>query len=170
MHSKVIQKWNFLIGRALKIHFQPEIFILNGFSNQLRDFLILDKIFVLDNLNIVLDKKYFVQADGRSICLLWTSSIVKLSKMLLKFIFYYTTIKQGYEMKWWQGNREYFGISFFSWGKVAYIQQYFTFQKGPLRLSRDSTYAVNLQKLQKIDNWKPTNFDREYIAIFNLRW
>ena len=31
------------------------------------DFLTLDKIFVLDNLNIVLDKKYFVQADGRGI-------------------------------------------------------------------------------------------------------
>ena len=29
------------------------------------DFLTLDKIFVLDNLNIVLDKKYFVQADGQ---------------------------------------------------------------------------------------------------------
>ena len=28
-------------------------------------FLTLDKIFVLDNLNIVLDKKYFVRADGR---------------------------------------------------------------------------------------------------------
>ena len=25
----------------------------------------MDKIFVLDNFNIVLDKKYFVQADGR---------------------------------------------------------------------------------------------------------
>ena len=31
------------------------------------DFLTLDKIFVLDNLNIVLDKKYFVRADGRGI-------------------------------------------------------------------------------------------------------
>ena len=27
----------------------------------------MDKIFVLDNLNIVLDKKYFVRADGRGI-------------------------------------------------------------------------------------------------------
>ena len=33
------------------------------------DFLTLDKIFVLDNLNIVLDKKYFVQADGQGIYL-----------------------------------------------------------------------------------------------------
>ena len=29
------------------------------------DFLTLDKIFVLDNFNIVLDKKYFVQVDGQ---------------------------------------------------------------------------------------------------------
>ena len=41
--------------------------ILNNFGNQKMDFLTLDKIFVLDNLNIVLDKKYFVQADGRGI-------------------------------------------------------------------------------------------------------
>ena len=31
------------------------------------DFLTLDKIFVLDNFNIIVDKKYFVQADGRGI-------------------------------------------------------------------------------------------------------
>ena len=31
------------------------------------DFLTLDKIFVLDNFNIVVDKIYFVQADGRGI-------------------------------------------------------------------------------------------------------
>ena len=31
------------------------------------DFLTLDKFFVLDNFNIVLDKKYFVRADGRGI-------------------------------------------------------------------------------------------------------
>ena len=31
------------------------------------DFLTLDKIFVLDNFNIVLDKKYFVRADGQGI-------------------------------------------------------------------------------------------------------
>ena len=29
----------------------------------------MDKIFVLDNFNIVLDKKYFVRADGRGISL-----------------------------------------------------------------------------------------------------
>ena len=39
--------------------------ILTNFGNQKMDFLTLDKIFVLDNLNIVLDKKYFVRADGR---------------------------------------------------------------------------------------------------------
>ena len=27
----------------------------------------MDKVFVLDNFNIVLDKKYFVRADGRGI-------------------------------------------------------------------------------------------------------
>ena len=31
------------------------------------DFLTPNKIFVLDNLNIVLDKKYFVRADGQGI-------------------------------------------------------------------------------------------------------
>ena len=43
--------------------------ILNNFGNQKMDFLTLDKIFVLDNLNIVLDKKYFVRADGQGIYL-----------------------------------------------------------------------------------------------------
>ena len=33
--------------------------------NQKMDFLTLDKTFVLENFNIVLDKKYFVQADGQ---------------------------------------------------------------------------------------------------------
>ena len=41
--------------------------ILNNFGNQKMDFLTMDKIFVLDNMNIVLDKKYFVRADGRGI-------------------------------------------------------------------------------------------------------
>ena len=41
--------------------------ILNNLENQKMDFLTLDKIFVLDNLNIVLDKKYFVWAEGRGI-------------------------------------------------------------------------------------------------------
>ena len=40
---------------------------MHGFWKQKRDFLTLDKIFVLDNFNIVLDKKYFVQADRRGI-------------------------------------------------------------------------------------------------------
>ena len=41
--------------------------ILNNFGNQKMDFLTMDKIFVLDNFKIVLDKKYFVRADGRGI-------------------------------------------------------------------------------------------------------
>ena len=39
--------------------------ILNIFGNQKMDFLTLDKIFVLDNFCIVMDKKHFVQVDGR---------------------------------------------------------------------------------------------------------
>ena len=42
--------------------------ILNDFWKQKMDVLTLDKTFVLDNFNIVLDKKYFVQADGLGIC------------------------------------------------------------------------------------------------------
>ena len=38
---------------------------LNNFENQKMNFWTLDKIFVLDNLNFVQDKKYFVHADGR---------------------------------------------------------------------------------------------------------
>ena len=60
-------KIKFLVERTLKIYFQLEIFIMHGFWKQKIDFLTQDKIFVLDNLNIVQDKKYFVQADGRGI-------------------------------------------------------------------------------------------------------
>ena len=60
-------KIKFLVERTLKIYFQLEIFIMHGFWKQKIDFLTLDKIFVLDNLDIVLDKKYFVWADGRGI-------------------------------------------------------------------------------------------------------
>ena len=60
-------KIKFLVERTLKIYFQLEIFIMHGFWKQKIDFLTLDKIFVLDNLNIVLDKKYFVRADGPGI-------------------------------------------------------------------------------------------------------
>ena len=60
-------KIKFIFERTLKIYFQLEIFILHDFSKQKMDFLTLDKIFVLDNFNIVLDKKYFVRADGRGI-------------------------------------------------------------------------------------------------------
>ena len=43
------------------------------------DFLTLDKFFVLDNFIIVLDKKYFVQADGRGISA--TSSLKWVNEM-----------------------------------------------------------------------------------------
>ena len=48
--------WNFWIGRGLKIYFQQQIFILNDFWKQKMDFSTLDKIFVPDNSNIVLEK------------------------------------------------------------------------------------------------------------------
>ena len=41
------------------------MFILNDFWKQKMDILTMDKIFVLDNFKIVLDKKHFVQADGQ---------------------------------------------------------------------------------------------------------
>ena len=41
------------------------------------DFSTLDKTFVLDNLNIVLDKKYFVRADGRGIIILFFENMQK---------------------------------------------------------------------------------------------
>ena len=59
----------FFNENALKIYFQLEIFIMNGFCKQNMDFLTLDKTFVLDNLNFVQDKKIFVRADGRGICI-----------------------------------------------------------------------------------------------------
>ena len=37
------------------------------------DFLTLDKIIVKDNLDIVLDKKYFVRADGQGIWMTFQS-------------------------------------------------------------------------------------------------
>ena len=56
-------------------------------------------------------------------------------------------------MKWWQwqGRGEYFAISFYSWGKVAYITLTAIFypSKRPLRLSRDKTNAVNVKSYRK---------------------
>ena len=49
-------KIKFLVERTLKIYFQLEIFIMHGFWKQKIDFLTMDKIFVLDNSKIVLDK------------------------------------------------------------------------------------------------------------------
>ena len=43
------------------------MFILNDFWKQKMEFLTMDKIFVLENFKIVLDKKYFFRADGRGI-------------------------------------------------------------------------------------------------------
>ena len=55
------------------------------------DFLTLDKILVLDNLNIVLDKKHFVRADGRGISptqadnfAFWDKAMEKKEKMKKK--------------------------------------------------------------------------------------
>ena len=42
------------------------------------DFLTLDKIFVLDNFNILMDIKYFVRADGRGIRILESCFATKL--------------------------------------------------------------------------------------------
>ena len=73
-------KWNFLIGRALKIYLQLEISIFNDFWKEKMDFLTLDKFFVLDNFNIVLDKKYFVRADGQGIRWTWIyASLLRLN-------------------------------------------------------------------------------------------
>ena len=49
-------KLKFLIERTLKIYFQLEIFIMNGFRKQKIDFLTLDKISVFDNFNDVMEK------------------------------------------------------------------------------------------------------------------
>ena len=48
---------------------------MHGFWKQKIDFLTLDKIFVLDNSNIVLDKKYFVRADGRGISIFYEQPV-----------------------------------------------------------------------------------------------
>ena len=47
--------------------FQSGSFILNDFCKEKMDFLTLDKTFVLDNLNFVQDKKFFVRAYGQGI-------------------------------------------------------------------------------------------------------
>ena len=90
---KINSKWNFLIGRVSKNHFHLQMLILNNFGNQKMDFLTLDKIFVLDNLNIVLDKKYFVRADGRGKSLVWHN--MKSAPYTLHFLwkFYFSFLK-----------------------------------------------------------------------------
>ena len=58
----------------LKVHFYSRKVILRNFSRAEMDFLAMDKIFchgqknfVQDNLGFVLDKNYFVRAEGRGI-------------------------------------------------------------------------------------------------------
>ena len=63
-------------SHILKVHFFSRKVILRNFSRAEMDFLAMDKIFchgqknfVQDNLGFVLDKNYFVRAEGRGICL-----------------------------------------------------------------------------------------------------
>ena len=57
----------FLIEDKFSRLFQSGNFILDDFCKQNMNFLTMDKIFVLDNLNFVQDKIFFVRADGRGI-------------------------------------------------------------------------------------------------------
>ena len=61
-------------SHILKVHFYSRKVILRNFSRTEMDFLAIDKIFchgqkkiVQDNLGFVLDKNYFVRAEGRGI-------------------------------------------------------------------------------------------------------
>ena len=67
----------FLIEDKFSRLFQSGSFILNDFCKQKMDFLTLDKTFVLDNLNFVQDKIFFVRADGRGIKLRWLWQTLK---------------------------------------------------------------------------------------------
>ena len=62
-------KMEFPYWKSIENLFSLEIFNLKDFWKQKMDFLTMGKNFVLDNFNIVLDKKYFVRADGRGIIL-----------------------------------------------------------------------------------------------------
>ena len=70
MISPFARQKNF--SQILKVQFYPTIVILRKFSRAETDFLATDKIFchgqkqfVQDNLGFVLDKNYFVRAEGR---------------------------------------------------------------------------------------------------------
>ena len=61
-------------SHILEVHFYSRKVILRSFSRAEKDFLATDKIFchgqknfVQDNLGFVLDKSYFVRAEGRGI-------------------------------------------------------------------------------------------------------
>ena len=62
------------VSHILKVHFYSRKVILRNFSRAEMEFLAMDKIFcrgqkifVQDNSGFVLDKKYFVRAEGRGI-------------------------------------------------------------------------------------------------------
>ena len=64
------------VSHILKVHFYSRKVILRNFSRAEMDFLAMDKIFchgqknfVQDNLGFVLDKNYFVRAEGQGISL-----------------------------------------------------------------------------------------------------
>ena len=70
MNSPFVRQNNF--SHILKVHFYSRKVILRNFSRAEMDFLATDKIFchgqkifVQDNLGFVLDKNYFVHAEGQ---------------------------------------------------------------------------------------------------------
>ena len=72
MYGPFARQNNF--SHILKVHFYSRKVILRNFSRAEMDFLATDKIFchgqknfVQDNLGFVLDKNYFVRAEGRGI-------------------------------------------------------------------------------------------------------
>ena len=73
----------FLIEDKFSRLFQSGSFILNDICKQKMDFLTLDKTFVLDNLNFVQDKIFFVQADGRGIRMKYWCRFIALSSIAI---------------------------------------------------------------------------------------
>ena len=74
MYGHFARQNNF--SHILKVRFFPRKVTCRDFSRAKMDFLAMDKIFchgqkffVQDNLGFVLDKKYFVRAEGRGISL-----------------------------------------------------------------------------------------------------
>ena len=54
-------------SHILKVHFYSRKVILRNFSREEMECLAMDKNFVQDYLGFVLDKNYFVRAEGRGI-------------------------------------------------------------------------------------------------------